>query len=128
MINKYFLPFCRLLFFFFTADHALWASLIAQLVKNLPAVQRTRFDSWVRKIPWRRDRLSTPAFLGFPCDSAGTESTYNVGDLGSIPGLGRCRGEDKGYPLQICSEMYFHIILIFCTLWKSKVLLLLLSL
>ena len=31
------------------------------------------------------DRLSTPVFLDFPCGSAGKESTYNVGDLGSIP-------------------------------------------
>ena len=37
---------------------------------------------------------------GFPCGSAGKESTYNAGDLGSIPGLGRCPGEGKGYPLQ----------------------------
>ena len=28
-------------------------------------------------------------FLGFPCGSAGKESACNVGDLGSIPGLGR---------------------------------------
>ena len=27
--------------------------------------------------------------LGFPGDSDGKESTCNVGDLGSIPGLGR---------------------------------------
>ena len=38
--------------------------------------------------------------LGFPGGSAGKESTWNVGDLGSIPGLGRSRGEGKGYPLQ----------------------------
>ena len=39
------------------------ASLVAQLVKNLPAMQETfRFDSWVRKIPWRRERLPTPVF------------------------------------------------------------------
>ena len=38
--------------------------------------------------------------LGFPCDSAGKESDCNVGDLGSIPGLGRSPGEGKGYPLQ----------------------------
>ena len=36
----------------------------------------------------------------FPCGSAGKESTCNVGDLGSIPGLGRSPGEGKGYPLQ----------------------------
>ena len=39
--------------------------------------------------------------LGFLCGSAGKESTHNVGDLGSIPGLGRSPGEGKGYPLQI---------------------------
>ena len=31
---------------------------------------------------------------------AGKESTCNVGDLGSISGLGRSPGEGKGYPLQ----------------------------
>ena len=47
------------------------ASLIAQLVKNLPAVQETLvFDSWVGKICWLRDRLPTPVFLAFPCGSA----------------------------------------------------------
>ena len=49
---------------------------------------------------WRRDRLPTPVFLGFPCGSAGKESTCSVGDLDSIPGLGRFPGEGKGYPLQ----------------------------
>ena len=39
-----------------------WASLMAQLVKNPPAMQETQFDSWVRKILWRRDRLPTPVF------------------------------------------------------------------
>ena len=33
------------------------------MVKNLPAVQETRFDPWVWKIPWRRDWLPTPVFL-----------------------------------------------------------------
>ena len=61
--------------------------------------RRPRFDSWVRKIHWRRDRLPTPVFLGFPCGSAGKESTCNAGDLGSIPGLGRCPGEGNNYPL-----------------------------
>ena len=28
------------------------------------------------------------------------ESACNAGDLGSIPGLGTCPGEGKGYPLQ----------------------------
>ena len=79
---------------------ALWASLVAQLVKNPPAMQETQFDSWVEKIHWRRDRLPTPVFLGFASGSTGRESACNVGDQGSIPGLGRCPGEGKGYPLQ----------------------------
>ena len=33
-----------------------WASLVAQLVKNPPAMRET----WVGKIPWRRERLPTP--------------------------------------------------------------------
>ena len=37
---------------------------------------------------------------GFPDSSVGKESTYNVGDLGSIPGLERSAGEGTGYPLQ----------------------------
>ena len=41
-----------------------------------------------------------PVFLGFPCGSAGKESAYNAGDLGSIPGLGRSPGEGNGNPLQ----------------------------
>ena len=35
-----------------------------------------------------------------PCGLAGKESACNVGDLGSIPGLGRSHGEGKGYPFQ----------------------------
>ena len=48
------------------------ASLVAELVKNLCAVQETP-GSWVRKIPWRRDRLPTPVLWG---DSDGKEETW----------------------------------------------------
>ena len=75
---------------------AIRASLIAQLVKNLPAMQETP----VSVLRWRRDRLPIPVFLGFPCGSAGKESPCNVGDLGSIPRLERSPGKGKGYPLQ----------------------------
>ena len=37
---------------------------------------------------------------GFPCGSAGKESTCSIGDLGLILELGRSPGEGKGYPLQ----------------------------
>ena len=39
------------------------ASLVAQTVKNLPTMQRPRFNPWVRKIPWGREWLPTPVFL-----------------------------------------------------------------
>ena len=38
--------------------------------------------------------------LGFPCGSAGKESACNLGDLGSIPGLGRSSEEKKSYLFQ----------------------------
>ena len=74
------------------------ASLIVQLVHL--QCRRPQFDSWVGKIRCRKAWQPTPVFLGFPYGSAGKESAWNVGDLGSIPGLGRCPGEGKGYPLQ----------------------------
>ena len=62
--------------------------------------RRSWFNFWVRKIRCRRDKLPTQVSLGFPCDSAGKESTYNARNLGSTPGLGKSPGERKGYPLQ----------------------------
>ena len=38
--------------------------------------------------------------VGFPGGSVGKESTYNEGDLGSIPGLGRSPEGGHGNPLQ----------------------------
>ena len=39
-----------------------WASLVVQLLKNLPAM----WETWVRSLgwvdPWRRERLPTPVF------------------------------------------------------------------
>ena len=52
----------------------IWAFLVAQLVKNPPAKQETWFDTCVRKISWRRDRLPTPVFLGFPRGSDSKKS------------------------------------------------------
>ena len=37
---------------------------------------------------------------GFPCGSAGKESTCNAGDLDSIPELGSSPGKGEGNPLQ----------------------------
>ena len=62
--------------------------------------RRPQFDFWVGKIPWRKDRPPAPVFLGFPDDSDNKESACNVGDLGSIPGLGRSPAGGHGNPLQ----------------------------
>ena len=45
-------------------------------------------------------RVSLRTVMDFPGGSTGNKSICNVGDLGSIPGLGRSPGEGYGYPLQ----------------------------
>ena len=40
-----------------------WASLVAQTIQNLMAMQETRVQLLVMKILWRRGWLSTPLFL-----------------------------------------------------------------
>ena len=62
--------------------------------------RRPQFNPWVGKICWRRERLPTPVFLGFPGGSDGKESVSHAADLGSIPGSGRSPGEGNGSPLQ----------------------------
>ena len=63
--------------------------------------RRPWFNSWVRKICLRRNRLPTPVFLGFPFGSAGKEYSYILIRFpGSILGSGRFDGEGIGYPLQ----------------------------
>ena len=52
-------------------------------------------DTWNNRQVWPSK--------GFPCGSAGKEFACNVGDLGSIPGLGRSPGEGNGYPFQYSS-------------------------
>ena len=43
-------------------------------------------------LPWH--------WMGFPGGSSGKESACNAGDLGLIPGSGRCPGEGNGYSRQ----------------------------
>ena len=61
---------------------------------------RPGFDTWVGKIPYRREWLPTP--VGFPGSSADKESASNAGDPSTIPGSGRSAGEGIDYPLQYC--------------------------
>ena len=76
------------------------ASLVAQLVMNLPAMQETLVQFLVGKIPWRRDKLLTPLFMGLPGGSDSKEAACNAGYLSSIPGLGRSPAGGHGNPLQ----------------------------
>ena len=62
-------------------------------------------DSWVRRLPWRRDRLRTPVFFGFPHGSDSKESACSARNLGLIPGLERSPGGGHGNPLHcFCLE------------------------
>ena len=65
------------------------ASLVAQLVKTPPEIQETLVQSLDRQDPRGRDWLPTPFFMGFPGGSDNKESVCSVGDLSSIPVLGR---------------------------------------
>ena len=83
-------------------------------------MQETLIQFLVRKIYWRRDRLLTPVFMGFPGGSTGKESTYNVGDLGLIPGLGRSLEKGTALHSSVLSlsrkdlrELAFSL----CSLW-----------
>ena len=113
-------------FFFFSSKYLMGSS---DGKSTCLQCRRPRFDSWVGKIPWKRKWQPTPVLLpgkfhgwrnlvgyspwgckesditerlhlmGFPCGSAGKEFACNVGDLGSIPGLGRSPEEGRGCPL-----------------------------
>ena len=79
-----------------------WASLVAQLVKNPPAIQKTlvQFLDWEDPLE-QGQALPTPVFLGFHGGLASKESACNAGDLGLIPGLGRSPGEGNGIPTPV---------------------------
>ena len=45
------------------SQYLIGASLVAQMVKNLPKILEAVFCPWIGKIPWRRERLPTLVFL-----------------------------------------------------------------
>ena len=63
-------------------------------------MQETPIQVLIRKIPWRRDRLPTPVFLGFPGGTDHKEFSCHTGDSDSIPGLGRSHEKGNSYPFQ----------------------------
>ena len=59
-----------------------WASLVAQLVKNPPAMRETLVQPLVGKIPWRREWLPTTVF--WPGEFNGLYSPWGHKDLDSM--------------------------------------------
>ena len=57
------------------------ASLVSQMVKNLPAEREIGFKPWVGMIPWRIEWLPTPAFL--PEEFHGQKSLVGYSQWGS---------------------------------------------
>ena len=65
--------------FSYSSSDSVWplSSLVAQLVKNLPAMQETWVQSLGREDPWRRAWQPTPVFL--PGESRGERSLVGYG-------------------------------------------------
>ena len=64
-------------------------------------VIHTRYYDYVSITnPNKKGQTPEHLLLCFPGGSDGKESGCNVGDLGSVPGLGRSSGEGKGSPFQ----------------------------
>ena len=90
------------------------ASLLTQMVKNLSAIQETRVQSLVGKIPWRREWLPTPVF--WPGEFHGQRRVYSplVGysPWGSKE-LDMTEGLSFHFPLaaskQALTRVFFHL-------------------
>ena len=82
------------------------ASLIAQLVKNLPAMQETLVRFLGREDPLEKRWLPTPVFLGFPCGSASKESTCER--PGFNPWVGKISQRRERLPTPVFWPGEFH--------------------
>ena len=114
-----------------------WASLVAETVKNPPAM----WETWIQPLGWEdplekgktihssilawsiileyivhgvaksQIRLRDFTLMLFPDSSVGKESASNAGDPGSIPGSGRSPGEGVGHPLQyFCASLVVQLV------------------
>ena len=63
--------------------------MIAQLVKNVPAMQETLVPFLGWEDPLARGYATYSSILGLPLWPASKESICNAGDVGLIPRLGR---------------------------------------
>ena len=73
-------------------------SLIAQLVKDLPAMQAILVQFLGQEDHWRRNRIPTPVFLGFLCGSAGK----------NLPAMGEIWVLSLGWEDSLEKEMATH--------------------
>ena len=123
-------------------------SLVAQLVRNLPAMQETRVQSlgWedplekemathssilACKITWTEERggLLSMRSQGAdrtywlnPWNSAGKEFTCNAEDPGLIPGSVRSTEEGLGYPLQYSwASLLAQLVKNLPAMWEPRV-------
>ena len=59
----FFFRFLSIIDYYKILNIVAWASLVAQLVQNPPAMQETQVPSCIGRIPWRREWLPTLVFL-----------------------------------------------------------------
>ena len=95
-MGRAFWPQCRNA----AAKLSAWASQVAQLVKNPPAMQKTlvRFLGW--EVPLAKGYATHSSILGLPWWLRWQSIHPQCRDLGSIPRLGRSPGGGHGNPLQ----------------------------
>ena len=97
-----------------------WASLVAQLVKNLPAVWETWFDPWIEKIPWRRERLPTPVF--WPGEFHGLYSPWSLKESDRTERLSLLLSVSGASSVAASGWKFWKVLLIFWYLfsnWRS---------
>ena len=92
----------KVLIFLFLSEFSPFLLCFLSTIQILP--NNALMKSVFRDVPTHvhPQPLFLKSLLGLQCisDSDGKESTCNVGDLGSIPGLGRSPGEGSGNPPQ----------------------------
>ena len=91
-----------------------WASLVAQTIKNPPAMLETWVPSLVGKIPWRRACQLTPVFL--PRESPWTE------EPGGLQSMGSQRVGHNWVPKHSTRTLKSILWWLFCTIWLSNIL------
>ena len=80
---------------------------MAQLVKNPPVMQETLVKFLGQEIHWRRDRLPTPVFLGFPVAQL-AKNLPAIGRPGFSPWVGKIPWRREQLPTPVFWPGEFH--------------------